>query len=59
MLPFGTSAGDEMVLLAPGSLDGTSDGSSITCTYFQAQEDTIFVSFKFSRANKAILYVHT
>ena len=34
-----------MLLPEAGSLDGTSDGTNISCTYFQTQEDLIFVSF--------------
>ena len=44
LFPFGTSAGDEILVPVPGALDATSDGTNMTCTYFQIQEDTIFVS---------------
>ena len=54
LFPFGTSAGDEMLLPETGSQDGTSDGTNlnITCTFFQTEEDTIFVSFDCDRVSR-------
>ena len=46
LLPFGV--GDEVLLPAPGSQDGISDGINFPCTYFQTQEDVIFVSVNFN-----------